>query len=286
MTSPVSRRDPVTELSARERAAAVLDPGTCRELIDPFDRVMSPHLVAQGITTQSDDGVVVARGTIDAVSAVVIALDGRFQGGGIGEVNGAKIAGSLELALGDAERGTPIRPVLFLETGGIRLQEANLGLLAIAEIHSAIAALRRHTPVVGVIAGMVGCFGGMGIVAGLCSDLIVTPQGRLGLNGPEVVEQEAGADEWDARDRARIWRTIGGSTRASTGLADVLVADDTDELREALRQIFRRGARPDHECRSALLDRALRHLSSADPAAGPDGEAARPWSPISEETPR
>ena len=44
----------------------------------------------------------------------------------------------------DAESGRPVRPVLLLETGGIRLQEANLGLLAIAEIHAAIVALRSY----------------------------------------------------------------------------------------------------------------------------------------------
>jgi hypothetical protein len=52
---------------------------------------------------------------------------------------------------------------LLLETGGVRLQEANLGLEAIAEINSSLIALRQHVPVVGVIAGMVGCFGGMSI---------------------------------------------------------------------------------------------------------------------------
>ena len=45
----------------------------------------------------------------------------------------------------------------------------------------------------------------MGIAAGLCSDLVMTPEGRLGLNGPEVIEQEAGVDELDATDRAVIW---------------------------------------------------------------------------------
>ncbi|MFC7448063.1 biotin-independent malonate decarboxylase subunit beta [Rhodococcus daqingensis] len=265
MNVHVSRRDPITEKNARERAAAVLDPGTFRELIDPFHRLVSPHLEPQGIAPQSDDGVVVARGTIDDVSAVVVALDGRFQGGGIGEVGGAKIAGALELALRDATAGKGIRPVLILETGGIRLQEANLGLLAIAEIHAAIAALRRRVPVVGVVPGMVGCFGGMGIAAGLCSDLIMTPQGRLGLNGPEVIEQEAGVTELDARDRAHIWRTIGGKTRTAVGLADVLVPDDVGEIRDAVRRVFQRGVRPDPQCRSAEADIALSLLAAVDP---------------------
>jgi malonate decarboxylase beta subunit len=274
--SPVpARRDAVTELTARERATAVLDEGTFRELIDPFALLMSPHLPLQGITAQSDDGTVVARGHIDGVPAVVLAIDGDFQGGGIGEINGAKIAGALELALADAEAGRRIRPVLLLETGGIRLQEANLGLLAVAEIHAAIAALRRHVPVVGVITGRIGCYGGLGIAAGLCSDLVMTTEGRLALNGPEVVEQEAGVAELDASDRAAIWRYSGGQQRVATGLADVLVADDAAAVRDAVRAVFRRGAKADENCRSAQVESFSARLAAIDPAQALDPAALR-----------
>ncbi|EJT84473.1 malonate decarboxylase subunit beta [Pseudomonas putida S11] len=91
--------------------------------------------------------------------------------------------------------------MLLLETGGVRLQEANLGLAAIAEIQAAIVELRAWQPVVGLVAGSVGCFGGMSIAAGLCSHLLVTREARLGLNGPQVIEQEAGIGEYDAKDR-------------------------------------------------------------------------------------
>lgn len=230
-----------SELGARERAHALLDAGTFRELLDPFQRIESPHLVAQGIVPQSDDGVIVARGRIDGGEAVVVAIEGNYQGGSIGEVNGAKMAGALELALRDAERGRVVRPVLLLDTGGIRLQEANLGILAISEIHAAILALREHVPVIGVIAGRIGCFGGMGIAAGLCSVLIGSEIGRLGLNGPEVIEQEAGIGELDAKDRARVWAAIGCRRRREQGLIDVMVADDVDAVASALRTSFRAG---------------------------------------------
>ena len=138
----------------------------------------------------------------------------------------------------DAERGRPVRPVLLLETGGIRLQEANLGLLAIAEIHAAIVALRSYVPVVGVVAGMVGCFGGMSIAAGLCSHVVMTREGRLGLNGPQVIEQEAGVAELDSEDRRLVWETIGGEQRVATGMADALVEDDAAAIAGAVRAAF------------------------------------------------
>ena len=231
-------RPSFTELKARDRVRAVLDAGTFREILDPFAGVESPHLAPQGIVPQSDDGAVIGRGTIDGISAVVVALDGGFQGGGIGEVSGAKLAASLERAINDNRHGIPTRAVVLLETGGIRLQEANLGLLAIAEIHAAIVELRSYGPVVGIVAGTVGCFGGMAIAAGLTSHLIVTRGGRIGLNGPEVIETEAGVAELDSSDRSLIWSMIGGEQRAAIGQAELLVEDDAEALVAAVRDVF------------------------------------------------
>lgn len=268
MTTPARTR--FTELSARERAVALLDPGTFRELIGPFERLESPHLEPQGVVPACDDGVVVARGNLDGERAVVLAVEGLFQGGGIGEVSGAKIAGALELALRDAERGKPVRPVLLLETGGIRLQEANLGLLAVAEIHAAIVALRSRVPVVGVVAGTVGCFGGMAIAAGLCSHVVMTREGRLGLNGPQVIEQEAGVAELDSDDRRLVWEAIGGEQRVATGVADALVEDDVAEIAGAVRAAF--GAAPLAEHRSAQVghyEARLAGIATSEPLDGP-----------------
>jgi malonate decarboxylase beta subunit len=144
----------------------------------------------------------------------------------------------------------------------VRLQEANLGLAAIAEIHSAIVDLRRYQPVVGVIAGGVGCFGGMSIAAGLCSYLIVTREARLGLNGPQVIEQEAGIAEFDSRDRPFIWSLTGGEQRSSTGFADVDVDDDTNQIRSTVIELLTVG-RPAAE-RSDQYERYLERLSVYD----------------------
>jgi len=261
------------ELLARERARAVLDPGTFRELLGPFDRVKSPWLPLQDIVQQADDGVVIARGQIDGHEAVVAAIEGAYLGGSIGEVSGAKIAGALELALRDCERAQPVIPVLLLETGGVRLQEANLGLAVIAEIHSAIVALRPHVPVIGVVAGVVGCFGGMSLAAASCTHLIVTRHARLGMNGPEVIEQEAGIAELDACDRATIWSLIGGEQRYATGLADKLVEDDVDAIVAEVRKAAH--GRVPQVPRSADVQRFLTRLAQIDPEHPPEPQELR-----------
>jgi malonate decarboxylase beta subunit len=258
-------RDSFIERGARSRARALLDAGSMRELLDPFCGLGSPWLPQQGVTAQADDGVVVAKGLFDGQPAVVLAIEGAYQGGSMGEVGGAKIAGALELAARDNRDGIPTRAVILFETGGVRLQEANLGLAAIADIHAAIVDLRRYQPVIGITAGTVGCYGGMSIAAGLCSYLVVTREARLGLNGPAVIEQEAGVDEFDSRNKPFIWSLTGGEQRFHSGLADAYVADDTAQMRATVAELFARGVPARH--RSSLADVFLARLAQVD--AGP-----------------
>ena len=143
----------------------------------------------------------------------------------------------------------------------------------IAEIQSAIIALRRHVPVVAVIAGLVGCFGGMSLAAALCSRLIVTRQARLGMNGPEVIEQEAGIQEMEAADKRLIWSLIGGEQRAAVGLADDLVEDDADDIARTVRAAFREAKPVTH--RTEQVDLFLDRLAAIDTDRVKDGATLR-----------
>jgi len=286
------------ELDALGRAAALLDPGSLRVLAGPFDRLESPWLVPQGITPQADDGTVIARGTVDGRPVVIASIEQGFQGGGTGEVSGAKISQALLLAAADSRAGTPTAAVILFETGGVRLQEANLGLNAVAEICSAVLDLRPLAPVIGIVAGTVGSFGGMSIAAGLCTWLIVTPQARIGLNGPAVIEQEGGIDEFDSSDHALIWAVDGGQQRYATGLADDLVPDDADLLRAAVIDAINAGVAEPGRHRSQRLDVLASRLATLDPATPLDPRdlrtlwgrhyepvpAALPGSPASDHT--
>jgi malonate decarboxylase beta subunit len=196
--------------------------------------------------------------------ATVIAFNGSFQGGGIGEVSGAKLTAALDLACRDNEKGSQTSAVLLLETGGVRLQEANLGLAAVAEIISSIIALRRYAPVISVIAGPVGCFGGMSLAAGVSSYIVMMPEGRLGLNGPEVIEEESGVEEFDASDRSLIWSIFGGQQRYEQGLADVLVNDDTDQMVNTVHERIAKGVPAVH--RSEQVDLYRSRIAALDPS--------------------
>jgi malonate decarboxylase beta subunit len=219
------------EASARQRVEGILDPGSFREILPPTERVVSPHLQALELPAAFDDGVVIGGGTLDARPVLIAAQEGEFMGGAVGEVQGAKLVGLLERAI----RERPAAVLLLFETGGVRLQEANAGLIAVSEVMRAILSARAAgVPVVGAIGGRYGCFGGMGIAARCCDALVMSEEGRLGLSGPEVIETANGVEEFDARDRALVWRTLGGKHRYLLGDCAALVDDGVAEFRAAL----------------------------------------------------
>jgi malonate decarboxylase beta subunit len=256
------------ELDARARAQSLMDPGSWRELVGPFDRIESPWLPLQGIAPQSDDGCVVLKGSIAGKPAAVIALEGGFQAGSMGEVSGAKMSAALDLATEDSRNGRKTAAVLLLETGGVRLQEANLGLAAIAEVMASMVALREHAPIITVIAGTVGCFGGLALAAGLSSYIVMTREARLGMNGPEVIEQESGIEEFDASDRALIWAIHGGEQRVAMGVADELVLDDAPGIAAAVKRYIKAGLPQIH--RSQQVDLYRSRIAAFDTSAQMD----------------
>lgn len=225
------------EIAARKRVQLLLDAGSFAEFIGPEQRETSPHLAVFDLPEQFDDGMIVGRGTLDGTPVLIAAQEGRFMGGAFGEVHGAKLVGLLRAA-----RDIRTMPVLILfDTGGVRLQEANAGELAIAEIMRAIVEARSAgVPVVGLIGGRAGCFGGGGLIAGCCSALAVSEQGRIGVSGPEVIETNRGVEEFDSKDRALVWRTMGGKNRRLIGGVQAFVDDNVDSFRDAALTLLAR----------------------------------------------
>ena len=218
------------EASARARLDGLLDPGSFGELLGPRTRTLSPHLAMLDLPGAFDDGIVVGSGRLAGRAVLVAAQEGAFMGGAVGEVHGAKLAGLLR-------RACALRPdgvLLLPDSGGVRLHEANAGLIALSEIiHGLLAVRAAGIPVLALIGGSNGAFGGMGIAARCCDHVIMSEEGRLALSGPEVIETVRGVEEFDARDRALVWRTTGGKHRYLLGEADALVADGIGAFRTA-----------------------------------------------------
>lgn len=219
------------EAGARARILGVLDPGSFREFCGPRARCTSPHLPLLDMPVALDDGAVVGEGRLADRPVLIAAQEGGFMGGSVGEVHGAKITGLVERALDTRPDGV----ILLVDSGGVRLQEANAGLIAMGEIQRAVLVVRAAgIPVIVAIGGKNGCYGGMSIIARSCDWIVASEEGRLSISGPEVIEAVEGIEEFDSRDRALVWRTMGGKHRRLLGEVDVLVADDVEAFRAAL----------------------------------------------------
>src|SRR5579862_7116836 len=86
------------EQGARARIEALLDPGSFVEFLGPQQRAVSPHLTQFDLPAAFDDGMIVGRGRIDDRVVLLAAQEGRFMGGAIGEIHGAKLVGLLRAA--------------------------------------------------------------------------------------------------------------------------------------------------------------------------------------------
>jgi malonate decarboxylase beta subunit len=177
-----------------------------------------------------DDGLVVGAARLTGRPVLVAAQEGAFLGGAIGEVHGAKLVGLIERAR--SER--PDAVLVLFDSGGVRLHEANAGLIAVSEIIRAVLGARAEgLRFIGLIGGAGGCFGGTGLIARCCDALVMSEEGRLAMSGPEVIETVHGVEEFDSRDRALVWRVTGGKHRYLLGEADALVDDDVAAFRAA-----------------------------------------------------
>lgn len=217
------------EATARSRVAQVLDAGSFREFLPPEVAQSSPHLAILDIPGAFDDGVIIGSAALDGKPVLIIAQEGQFMGGAVGEIHGAKIVGLLRRAALEK----PAAVIFMVDSGGVRLHEANAGLIAISEIMRAVLDARAAgVPVLALVGGSCGAFGGMGIVSRLCSAIIMSEEGRLALSGPEVIETVAGVEEFDSKDRALVWRVTGGKHRYLTGDCAELVEDDAAGFRQ------------------------------------------------------
>ncbi len=213
-------------LAPAGRIAALADPGSVRPVDASFSAPRpSPHLARWGIAAQDDDGVVVARATIDGAHVLLAAQDDRFLGGSAGASHADALRRLFELAR--TER--PAAVVLLAASGGVRLHEANAAEWALARALVALLDLRAAgIPVLAV--GVADVFGGVSVLACAAQRIALIPGVRLGLSGPAVIETARGPNELDAGNAAAVAAVFGAEARAAAGHVE-LVADRVDDVR-------------------------------------------------------
>lgn len=259
-------------LAPRERIVAIADPGSVRAVDASFDAPRrSKHLARWGIAAQDDDGVVVARGTIEGAHVLVAAQDDRFLGGSAG----ANHADTLRRLFERARAERPAAVVLLAASGGVRLHEANTAEWALARALTALLDLRAAgVPVFSIGVGDV--FGGTSVLACAGERIALVPGVRFGLSGPAVVatvQERAGEDAGDAATLAAVF---GAQARAAAGHVD-----DLCEGADALRRFIVRGIEESMPFASSV-EALQRRLAARLTGGVPSGSAvpAPPLSPL------
>jgi malonate decarboxylase beta subunit len=220
------------QATARQRVAGLLDPNSFTEFLGPSKRIQSPHLHLFDLPSAFDDGVVIGRGTLEGKPVLIAAQEGQFMGGTFAEISGAKLVGLVRAARD--HKDLPQTVLLLMDSGGVRLQEANAGELAVAELMRAIVEARcAGVAVIALVGGRAGAFGGAGLTTATCSRIAVSEQGRIAVSGPEVIETNKGVEEFDAENKALVWSTDGGKNRRLIGGADAFAEDSMEGFRAA-----------------------------------------------------
>ncbi len=187
----IDRQHAKGKLTARERIAGLLDPGTFHEL-DPFVTHRATQL---GLDERRalGDGVVTGWGEIDGRLVYIFAQDFTVMGGSVGEVHGRKVCKVLDLAL---ENGAPV--IGINDSGGARIQEGVDSLDAYGEIFYRNTMASGVIPQLSVIAGP--CAGGA-VYSPALTDFVFMVEGigYMFITGPDVIrsvtQQEVSADE-------------------------------------------------------------------------------------------
>ncbi len=134
--------------------------------------------------TGMNDSVVVATGTLDALPVVIGVQDFAFMGGSLGMAAGEAVV----VAAGTAfERRCPL--LLFIASGGARMQEGILSLMQMPRTTVALQRLREAgLPYIVVLTNPTT--GGVTASYAMLGDIHISePGAMIGFAGPRVIEQ-------------------------------------------------------------------------------------------------
>lgn len=196
-------------LSARERMAQLLDPGSVEHLPSPcvaedalgFEdtKLYSRRIAEAQESTGLDEAAIAARGSVLGSDVVLVAMEFGFMGGSLSGGLGDLITRAAEVAL---DQRRPL--VLVCASGGARMQEGVISLMQMAKTSQALLALdQAGVPTVSVITDPV--YGGVAAsFATLCDVIVAEPGARMGFAGPRVIERTIGESLPEGFQRAEF----------------------------------------------------------------------------------
>ena len=215
----VKRQHEAGKLTARERIALLLDPGSFVEV----DKFKTHRCSDFGMADQKvlGDGVVTGYGLVDGRQVFVFAQDFTVFGGSLSGAFAEKICKVMDLAL---EVGAPV--VGLYDSGGARIQE---GVVALAGSADSVLRNTLASGVVPQISVILGPCAGGAVYSPAITDFIfmVKETSYLFINGPDVIRAVTG-EEVSRED-------LGGAKVQATRSGVAHFAHDSEE--GALRSV-------------------------------------------------
>lgn len=181
-------------INARERINALLDAegrveiGANTRPVDPLkfrDSKKYPDRVVQATrSTGESEAMVVMRGTVLAVPAVVAAFEFGFMGGSMGSVVGERFVRGVKEAIESRSAF-----ICVAASGGARMQESLFSLMQMAKTNAMLAELSKaDLPFISVLTDPT--MGGVSASFAFMGDVVIAePNALIGFAGPRVIEQ-------------------------------------------------------------------------------------------------
>lgn len=181
-------------LNPHKRLRSFLDADSYTELFtdistkDPLNfkdlKSYKDRIKAAKKATDTDEALIVYKGTINGVDVVCCAFNIEFMGGSMGSVVGERFTRAATLAL-----ETKSALVCFSASGGARMQEGLLSLMQMSKTSAVLSKLKAQgVPFISVLTDPT--FGGVSASLAMLGDVIIAePKALIGFAGPRVIEQ-------------------------------------------------------------------------------------------------
>jgi len=211
------------KLTARERLAVLLDPGSFAE----YDMFVTHRCADFGMAqnTFAGDGVITGQGTINGRQVYVFSQDFTVLGGSLSEAHAQKICKVMDMA---ARNGAPL--IGLNDSGGARIQEGVASLAGYAEVFRRNVDVSGVVPQISVIMGP--CAGGA-VYSPAMTDFIfmVRDSSYMFVTGPDVVKTVT-------HETVTAEQLGGAATHTEkSAVADAAFDNDVDAL-ENVRLLF------------------------------------------------
>lgn len=217
----------------RERKLAILkgDPENCAKQ-KKAGKLLARERVAQLLDASSfveldvlnaDAGVVTGYGLIDGNPVYVYAQDFTVKAGSVGAAHARKVLKVMELA---EKTGAPL--ISILDTAGARLDEGIDAMNAYAMMAGKVSALSGVVPQIALVLGP--CGGIASAIAGMSDFVIMSKNGEIFTNGPQVVSTVAGK-------QLSMEEIAGTQASVRSGMAQLTAGTDEEVLALARRVV-------------------------------------------------